>query len=1029
MRLRAKGREAMRAIKFSRKSIIRDSIASAIGLSIAALPAVSATAQEADGVINEIVVSFIRRSTLDAIDIKRNNVGVMEAISAEDFGRFPDGNLAESLARVPGIAIDRSNVEGKAIAVRGFGPEFNLVTLNGRQMPTVPGQYGGGRSFNFGDIASPGIAAVEIFKGSNLSLPSGGIGSTVNMVTTRPLGIEDTLQSFSIAGLQDTTSEQGGMPLEAAMLYATNQGRWAFSVSAAFQERQNRETGTRESNWLVPEIVAQSDGYLRVDKSNPAFNNAAVGANATDYTFYQEPSAYLIKDNDRTRKNLQVTFQTQLTDSLVATLDYTHSGVDFTSEGVMFGSWLGGWTTEQATINTRGVYTDVVVGDRAYDHTATWGDLKSSNNSLGLNLAWDVTDTLRLELDAHDSKANLDGNIFDNSIGITSDVITTVSSFNGGSDGIFSFRYDDEARSENMYLTNLSMNDDTQLNQITQYQVKGSWSPEIDFIQSFDFGVSVSDNQFNRIRRQGFYAPSAQGRWSAQDFSDSLFPRTRLPGDFMNSFDFTSGTDYYFAVDPRAAMEAFTAIGNSLIDASDGTQCCGAGGIDSNERVREELESAYIQANFRTYVAGYMPLNIQAGLRYESVETESTSLYPLVNRIDWNIDGLYGVRGEAIDSARFGSNSMVLPGIAMSLGIDDNQVIRASWGKSMARPNLGDLESQLAIGATDFFNLTAQGGNPDLNPLLSTNLDLAYENYYGEGSYIAINYFRKRIRDFVGTQTNLDQPFNGLRSPFLNEYGQQAQACVNAWAEAGRPQTGFPGEGGTGDCVSQQFLWAQGWAIDQHHMFQVASALEAGVDVLNGAAYLDPGWNPNCPAGHWWVCGDGVITGSDSDPLALFDITQPVNMESGKVSGFEGSWQHFFTGTPFGFTLNYTKVNGGNVEPDLLNVRRQFILPGLGDSGNASVFFENPKHTVRLALNYRAETAAGFANYEQPVFVEARSQVDFSYQFRYDDKFTVFLDAQNIFDEETRLFVRYPEMLFLAQDHGPVLRFGVRANF
>ena len=131
--------------------------------------------------------------------------------------------------------------------------------------------------------------------------------------------------------------------------------------------------------------------------------------------------------------------------------------------------------------------------------------------------------------------------------------------------------------------------------------------------------------------------------------------------------------------------------------------------------------------------------------------------------------------------------------------------------------NLGDLESQLAIGATDFFNLTAQGGNPDLNPLLSTNLDLAYENYYGDGSFIAINYFKKRIRDFVGNATNLDQSFGGLTSPFLSEYGQQAQACVNAWAAAGRPQTGFPGEGGTGDCVSQQFLWVQGWAIDQHH--------------------------------------------------------------------------------------------------------------------------------------------------------------------------------------------------------------------
>jgi len=118
--------------------------------------------EEATGMLEEVVVQGIKSSMRNAIEIKRSNVGVMEAISAEDFGKFPDGNLAESLARVPGIAIDRSNVEGQAIAVRGFGPEFNLVTLNGRQMPTAPGVWNGGRSFNFGDIASPGVTAVEV---------------------------------------------------------------------------------------------------------------------------------------------------------------------------------------------------------------------------------------------------------------------------------------------------------------------------------------------------------------------------------------------------------------------------------------------------------------------------------------------------------------------------------------------------------------------------------------------------------------------------------------------------------------------------------------------------------------------------------------------------------------------------------------------------------------------------------------------------------------------------------------------------
>ena len=108
---------------------------------------------EDEAEVEEVVTTGIKSSLQDAIDIKRKNVGVVDAITAEDIGKFPDGNLAESLSRLVGVAIDRSNVEGSKVAVRGLGPEFNLVTLNGRQMPTVPGYWDGGRSFDFGEGA------------------------------------------------------------------------------------------------------------------------------------------------------------------------------------------------------------------------------------------------------------------------------------------------------------------------------------------------------------------------------------------------------------------------------------------------------------------------------------------------------------------------------------------------------------------------------------------------------------------------------------------------------------------------------------------------------------------------------------------------------------------------------------------------------------------------------------------------------------------------------------------------------------
>ena len=1002
------------------KSRLALGIAAAIGFSGAAVAQVNEEPGEQGEVIQEIVVFGIRNSLIDAIAIKRNAVGVMDAISAEDFGKFPDGNLAESLARAPGVAIDRSNVEGQKIAVRGFGPEFNLVTLNGRQMPSVKGQYGGGRSFNFGDIASPGVSALEIFKSGNNSLPSGGIGSTVNMVTTRPLNVDGTRRFFGLSYVEDTTSEDSDSPIEAESLFSTNQGRWGFSISGAYHQRTNRETGTRESNWITPEVLAQSEGYLRVDSSNPAFDNN--NTRADGYTFYQEPSAYLVKDNDRTRANLQTTFQFQATENILATVDYTYSSVKFSSEGMLFGSWLGGWDTQQATINSNGVYTDVAVGNRSYDHTATWSDLESENNSAGVNIAWDVSESLLVEFDYHKSIAELSGNIFDNEAGFTTDTKTTARSTNGGSSGINTFAYDTTFGPENMMGSSLFLREGDQENEIEQFQINGTWT-NLDggLISSINFGLSSMDNAYtNREMASSFGSLSP----SVASYDDSLFTRTRLGSDFMNSFDPDLGTKYYFHIDPRAALAAFAA-NNALVTApQDGNLCCTAGDLDANERVNEKLESAFFQLNMSTDISE-MPLRITAGFRYEKGESESISYYPAPTTIRWDmIAGLIGVGGDSVDKPSKGDSGEFLPNIAFALDITENQVVRASWGKSMARPSLGDLTSQLSIGNRDFFNLTAEGGNPDLNPLLSENFDLAYENYYAEGSYFGISYFHKEIEGFIGSRTINDQEIEGLTDPFRSAIGQQAQTCVQSWVDAGRPAPGFPGDAGaTGDCVSQQALWAQPWMNDQQHMGWVALALARGTNVAGGFP-----WGV-CDYDGWWRCDPGYIDGTASSPAAQFDITRPYNMNSGTVNGIELNWQHLFSGTPFGVQFNFTKVNGDDVEPREEVVGEQFILPGLGDSGNFSVFYEDERHTVRLALNYRGETAQGFANYEQPVFVAERQQYDISYQFRYSPTVSFFIDAMNITDEETRLHVRHPEMLFLSQDHGPVFKLGVRSNF
>ena len=117
-------------------------------------------AQDAEeaGILEEVVVTGIRDSMRDNMNIKRSSVGILDAVTAEDIGKFPDTNLAESLQRIPGVSIDRRNGEGSRVTVRGFGPGYNLVTLNGRTLPTATiGIIGKRENYNCGKGRSFGF--------------------------------------------------------------------------------------------------------------------------------------------------------------------------------------------------------------------------------------------------------------------------------------------------------------------------------------------------------------------------------------------------------------------------------------------------------------------------------------------------------------------------------------------------------------------------------------------------------------------------------------------------------------------------------------------------------------------------------------------------------------------------------------------------------------------------------------------------------------------------------------------------------
>ena len=402
-------------------------LATGVALALGATSMTTASAQD-DDVMEEIVTVGVRSSMASSANMKRAAQGVSDGIVAEDIGKFPDTNLAESLQRITGVSIDRTPEagvpgEGSRVTVRGVGPNFNLVTLNGRQMPGSSLQNttaSDNRSFDFNNLASEAVSAVQVYKTSQARLPTGGIGAVVDVRTTRPLEIPETVFSLGAKLVTDTSVENGDdWTPELSGIYATQfaDGMFGVSVTGSYQERN---LGYNDAG-----ATSGFQSFLRGDDAGtwggvpqPGDPNFDILVNAPqDGDVYSVPQNILYSFNDvqRERINGQLTLQFAPTDRLTATLDYTYSELEVQQQRAELSAWFN--YLNNSTISfTDGPLPAPIIYSEQYA-TATNpapGDVgvggaefgsKNENNSIGLNVEWLVSDSLTLAFDFHNSQA------------------------------------------------------------------------------------------------------------------------------------------------------------------------------------------------------------------------------------------------------------------------------------------------------------------------------------------------------------------------------------------------------------------------------------------------------------------------------------------------------------------------------------------------------------------------------------------------------------------------------------------------
>jgi TonB-dependent receptor len=1001
----------MKNISFKKKLI-----ASTIGTYAMVGLSGMALAQDNQIVAEEVVVTGIRGSLMRSMDIKRDAQGVVDAISSEDIGKFPDTNLAESLQRITGVSIDRVNGEGSKVTVRGLGPDFNLVTLNGRQMPTSSLEgtvVNGSRSFDFANIASEGISGVDVYKTSRASIATGGMGATINIKTARPLDAPGLKFTVGVKGVYDDSSVDPSLTPEISGLFSQTFADDTIGVAIS-ASKQEREGGYRQvsvpDGWHTQAAIP-IDGW-NMGAAPSTFDDVTMGAD--DFIIRPQNLEYNFTEFQRDRTNAQVTLQFQPIESLKATLDYTYSEMDVASQTNTTNVWF--WEGAAASPNSKwakGGTNNATGGDVFYPIVYTHPDgadtvfgvgnfaQKNENNSVGLNIEWAATDNLTLNLDYHDSDAESKA---DSPYG-NSNVIQ-VADFTQRNGASVDFSQDFAAlaaisAADGSYLdgstfspatlqpTGSSLRNSIFENEIQQTQLYGNYKFDDSLIKSIDFGVGKTDNSVHRAMMVAQRDNWAQANGDPAEHRDEIFTARSITGDFDSAP--SSGTNaagnifpqfdrgFIFSFEDAAAdVVASQAPANSTNVVSPGVwpcadRFCVTEEWTTDQSHEETYTSAFVQANFE-YDLGFAVADGSLGLRYEETDIVSNTVVPAYTGVDWvaaNEFSTTSTPGSSEITSAKANYDHLLPSLDLSLKLENDIIVRASYSETISRANWNSVIDGVAIGTIRETSGDASRGDPTLVPHESKNFDVSVEWYYGDASYVSLSAFTKEVDNFVGLSSETQNLF-GLRNPSNGPRADEARA------------TGLTDPNDIRD-----------------YIFANYPATTDGVSRIHSVA---------------------------DDALIPFNVVIPVNEEKARIDGVEFAVQHTLE-SGFGGQFNYTIVES-DAEYDVNEFDSQFALTGLSDSANLVVFYENESFQARLAYNWRDSFLVNTnRSHLNPEFNEDYSQIDLNVSYDINDQISVFAEGINITNETQRTYSRYEGALQSATELGARYNIGARYTF
>ena len=1025
-------------------------LAAGIAMALGAAAVSPAHAQEQDA-IEEVVVTGIRGSLQQALDVKRGSSGVVDAISAEDIGKFPDTNLAESLQRITGVSVNRVEGEGSEVTIRGFGGQFNLVTLNGRQLPAADNNVpffgltanpGGGnsRSFDFSNIASEGVSGLQVYKTGRASAPSGGMGGLINVQTLRPLEVGDQL-SFGVKAVDDAGGDSVTPELSGVGSWTNDAGTLGVTAFASYQERDytNRTAlGGGFFVWQTP-----------FDPTVPAWANATiVNPPGPDQLAGFIPNASMTySEGQRERTNASVTLQFAPSDTSTFTVDAVWARNDQEQKSVgdlpfFVRQFDFALFDDHPVFSVPVLLGEPLVSGAGSDFTQAGKELPFRNSlfhlrdeltSIGANWDFKINNSWTLNVDVSTAEATAGGNgpggAMTNGISIggqavamqwmdfRTDIAQSVQAIADGSgptstmvggqlvnfpggnaNGVF--------EKSDLGSQWIIQNFRDQKSTMDQLQLKASW--DTGGGMRANFGLGYYDNE---IEQNNINTSEELGGWNTGFIGDIV---TLMGEDAIEeiciSCQFNDNDNLILS--EAELIADYTAAGGILAPGASFRV------VGQNAFFVDPVAFAQAFDGFTSGGGKVFDINNRSvtGINDRTIDESALSVWGEIVMDgalgDMPMQVVVGLRYEETDVTSASVQSIP---IAKDWASDNDFVTRFGAVDAVTQkhsydhllPNL-----DFSLDVTDNIKVRASMSKTIARPELGSMFVDTFAGNPGTATALGGVWTGNRGNAQLDPleSNNFDLSFEyyyGEGSAFTVAYFDKSisnfvgieQVTTNLFGLTD-VASGLPGTV-SGDALAA--LQALGWQATETNLFTMTTILANPQDFPGGASeFIDPS-QPGGAQQSSDIATAYDIPPQPGDPLASFLVQQPTNAENANIDGWEVALVHFFSGAlnGFGINANATFVNG-DVSYDISRPQseNQFALTGLSDSYNFIAFYENERFSARILYNYRDEFLANTNwNNNIPRFVEAYDQLDFNVGWRATENITLTLEGINMLEE------------------------------